>query len=150
MPPSSNKVLPFRGERHRATVLSWPIQAERRSKVRYPLYLGVRFRYFAEGSLLFGVGRTVDVSSSGVLVTSPRIISPHEIRAGVDVEMSIEWPPLLDGRISLQLFAMGRVVRLEPFHFAASFERHELRTMKSSHQPPVPSGADVIKWPPAG
>jgi hypothetical protein len=149
MPPSSSKILQFRGEHHGATVLSWPVLAERRSKVRYPLDLSVRFRYFAEGSLLFGVGRTVDVSSGGILVTCPRIISPHEIDVGMNVEMSIEWPPLLDGRISLQLFAVGWVVRRRPFDFAASFERYQLRTMKSAIQPDARSGADVIEWPPS-
>jgi hypothetical protein len=149
MPPSSSNVLPFRGEHHGAPVLSWPVAAERRSKLRYPLDLGVRFRYFAGGSLLFGAGRTVDLSSGGILVISPRVISPHEINVGEDVEMSIEWPPLLDGRITLQLFAVGWVVRRGPFHFAASFERYQLRTMKSSTQPAARSGADVIEWPPS-
>src|SRR5277367_5116335 len=99
--PSSSNVLPFPGEHPGPTVLNLPILAERRSKVRYPLELSVRYRYFAGGSLRFGAGRTMDVSSGGVLVASTRIISPHEMMVGEDVEMSIEWPPLLDGRISL-------------------------------------------------
>jgi hypothetical protein len=149
MPPSSSKVLHFPGEQNGATVLSWPILAERRSKVRYPLDLSVRFRYFAGGSLRYGVGRTVDVSSGGVLVVSQRILSPHEIDVGVNVEMSIEWPPMLDGRICLQLFAVGFVARRRPFDFAAAFERYQLRTMKSLRQPAARSGVDVIEWPPA-
>jgi hypothetical protein len=149
MPPSSSKVLPFPGEHPRATVLNWPVLVERRSKVRYPLDLSVRFRYFAGGSLLFGVGRTVDVSSGGVLVGSLRIPTPHEIGVGVNVEMSIEWPPLLDGRIALQLFAVGSVVRRRPLDFAASFEHYQLRTVKSSIKPAARLGADVTEWPPA-
>ncbi len=149
MPPSPSKILPFRAEHHGAPVLSWPVVAERRSKLRYPLDLSVRFRYFAGGSLLFGAGRTVDVSSGGILVASTRIIPPHEINVGEDVEMSIEWPPLLDGRISLQLFAVGWVVRRRPFDFAVSFERYQLRTMKRSSQPAARAGADVIEWPPS-
>jgi hypothetical protein len=148
MPPSSSKVLPFLREHPGATVLNWPVLVERRSKFRYPLDLGVRFRYFAGGSLLFGVGRTVDISSGGVLVGSTRIPTPHEISVGANVEMSIEWPPLLDGRISLQLFAVGWVVRRGPFDFAASFERYQLRTVKSSSHPATRSGADVSEWPP--
>jgi hypothetical protein len=149
MPSSSSKVLPFPTHHPGATVLNGPALVERRSKVRYPLDLSVRFRCFAGGSLRFGVGRTVDVSSGGVLVVSPRILSPLEIRVGVNVEMSIEWPPLLDGRISLQLFAVGWVVRHRPFDFAASFERYQIRTVKRSSQPAPRLKADVIEWPPA-
>ena len=149
MPLSSNKILPFLREHPAATVLNWPVPVERRSKLRYPLDLSVRFRYFAGGSLLFGVGRTVNVSSGGVLVVSPNILSLHEISVGVNVEMNIEWPPLLDGRISLQLFAVGWVVRRRPFDFAASFERHQLRTVKSSSLPTSRLEADVMEWSPA-
>ena len=148
MPPSSSSVLPFPGEHPAPTVLKWPIAAERRSKVRYPLELNVRFRYFAGGSLRFGTGHTVDVSSCGILVASTRIISPNELMVGENVEMSIEWPPLLDGRISLQLFAVGCVARRRPFDFAVSFERYQLRTMKRSSQPAARSGNNVIDWPP--
>jgi len=63
--------------------------------------------------------------------------------------MSIERPLLLDGRIPLQLFATGWVVRREPFEFAVSFERYQFRTLKRSDQPPVRSGGDVIEWPPS-
>jgi PilZ domain len=149
MPLLLNKVLPFPRDNPAATILNWPVPAERRSKVRYPLDLSVRFRYFSGGSLLFGVGRTADVSSSGVLVLSPRVLSPNELSVGVTVEMNIEWPPLLDGRISLQLFAVGWVVRRRPFDFAASFSRHQLRTVKSSSQPADRLVADVTEWLPA-
>jgi hypothetical protein len=149
MRPSSSKILPFQKEQRGAMVSNWPVLAERRTKVRYPLDLSVRFRSFPKGSLLFGAGRTVDMSSGGVLVVSQHVVSHEEIGVGALVEMSVEWPPLLDGRIPMQLFAIGCVVRRGPFDFAASFERYEFRTMKSSSQPPVRLGADVLEWPPS-
>lgn len=109
----------------------------------------MRFRYFAEGSFLFGVGRTVDVSSGGVLVVFPHILCQRAISVGDEVEMGIEWPPLLDGRISLQLFAVGCVVRRRPFDFAGSFERYQLRTTRSSSEPLVRLRTDVIERPPS-
>jgi hypothetical protein len=84
MPSSSSKVLPFPTHHPGATVLNGPALVERRSKVRYPLDLSVRFRCFAGKSLRLGAGRTVDVSSSGVLVVSPRVLSPHEISVGLN------------------------------------------------------------------
>ena len=107
-------------------VSPWPIPAERRVKVRYPLDLSVRFRYFHAGSRFSGAGLTVNLSSGGALVASK-----HRTHVGVLVEMSMEWPSMLDGRVSLQLIAVGRVVRIGPSLFAVSFERHEFRTMRS-------------------
>jgi hypothetical protein len=149
MPPSSSKTLPFQLEHRTAGVSSRLILTDRRSNARYPLDLSVRFRSFAKGSPLYGEGRAINVSSGGIFVVSPHIVSQHEIREGAHVEMNIEWPSLLDGRIPLQLCAVGWVVRRRPFDFAASFERYQFRTMKSSARPTVRLGADVLEWPPA-
>ncbi len=133
-------------ERHGAMIAIQPTPAERRSKLRYPLDLGVRFRPLA-GSLFCGAGRAVNVSSGGVLVVSRHVVSEHEFRVGALVEMSIEWPSLLDGRVPLQLFAVGRVVRHRASDFAAAFERYQFRTMKSSNLPHARLGGDVVQWP---
>jgi len=47
------------------------------------------------------------VSSGGVLVVFPHLIPQRAIIVGDEVEMGIECAPLLDGRISLQLFAVA-------------------------------------------
>jgi hypothetical protein len=44
------------------------------------------------------------------------------------LELNIEWPTLLDGRVSLRLCAVGRLVRCEASRFAVVFARHEFRT----------------------
>ena len=62
------------------------------------------------------------------------VVSEHEIRGGVKVEISIEWPSLLDGRIPLQLVTVGRVVRSAGVSFALSFERYQFRTLRSGVQ----------------
>src|SRR5580704_17895251 len=121
MRASSNGISLLPKQHHGALVSNWPVAEERRSKVRYPLDLSVRFRSFPKGSLLFGVGRTVDLSSGGVWIVSQEAVSQEEIGMGALIEMSMEWPSLLDGRISMQFFAIGRVVRRKPFDFAASF-----------------------------
>lgn len=71
------------------------------------------------------------MSSGGVLVASQ-----HPIIVGALVELSIEWPSLLDGRIPLQLIAIGRVLRGGTSHFAASFDRHEFRTLRGPSRSP--------------
>ena len=121
---------------------------ERRSKLRYPLDLNVRFRPLS-GSRFSGAGRAVNVSSGGILVVSRHVVSQHELCVGVRVEMSIDWPSLLDGRTPLQLCAVGRVVRRRAADFAASFERYQFRTMRSPSLPHAGSGGDVVEWPPS-
>jgi hypothetical protein len=121
------RILPFPGERRSSIVANWPVQAERRLKFRYPTDLSVRFRYYSAGTRVSGAGLAVNISSGGLLVASQ-----HQVAQGALVEMSIEWPCLLHGRIPLQLFAVGHVLRRGPSHFAATFDRHEFRTMKIS------------------
>jgi hypothetical protein len=106
--------------------------AERRLRFRYPLDLAVHVRAKGAGSSFSAVGLVVNVSSGGILVASER-----RFTAGALLEMRIVWPALLEGRIPLQLFALGRVLRSGTSTFAAAFERHEFRILRSS----IPSGA---------
>jgi hypothetical protein len=108
-----------------------PTPAERRLKLRYPLGLSVRFRSLSTGSGIYGEGHTVNLSSGGILVVS-QDVSQYEIHENSRVEMSIEWPFLLDGKVPLQLFALGRIIRSGAWDFAATFVRYEFRTMRAS------------------
>jgi hypothetical protein len=103
--------------------------AERRQKFRYPLDLNVRFGASRAPAGMSGEGVIVDMSSGGVLIASR-----DQPQVGELVEMRIEWPSLLDGRVPLQLIALGRILRQGPSRFAAAFERHEFRTMRRSRQ----------------
>ena len=96
---------------------------ERRSRVRFPLELRVRFRTLGKRDPVAGIGSVVNMSSGGVLVAFQ-----HEISAGTPVELNIEWPAALDGRVPLRLVAVGTVVRCEIASFAVGLERHHFRT----------------------
>jgi len=137
------------GGQQGAIVSNPPIPEERRLRFRYPLNLSVRFRFLSGTSRLSGAGRTVNVSSRGVLVASQHLISQQEISVPARVEMRIEWPSLLDGRTPLQLFPVGIVLRRGASDFAATFERYQFRTMRSSSQRPARLGGDVVEWPPS-
>ena len=103
---------------------------ERRSKVRFPLELRVRYRSLARRCPAAGTGVLMNMSRSGVLVSSE-----HGISEGVRVELSIEWPSLLDGRVPLQVVTVGRVVRCDPSHFAVVLSRYQFRTTKKTNLP---------------
>ena len=124
------------------------IPAERRRKFRYPLGLSVRFRCLSASPVVSGLGRAVNLSSSGVLVSFHNIASRHEISLGALVEMNVEWPFLLDDRIPLQLCAVGRVLRCGATDFAATLERYHFRTVRSAGQPGARLGGDLLEWPP--
>jgi hypothetical protein len=65
------------------------------------------------------------MSSAGVLVASET-----QLRPGARVELSIEWPSLLDGQVPLQLVAAGTIVRCEASYFAVRLIRHQFRTTR--------------------
>ncbi len=131
MPASTHtfsNVLPFR-EPLSVIAGGRNVPAERREKFRYRLNLSVRFGSSGAGSSLSGEGTIVNMSSGGALIASG-----DQPLVGELVEMRIEWPSLLDGRIPLQLIVLGRILRRGPSRFAAAFERHEFRTMQRSGQ----------------
>ena len=74
-----------------------------------------------------GNGKTVNISSSGVLFTSD-----NELQPGERLELSISWPVRLDNKYPLRLVARGRVVRLEPGRVAMQIQQHEFHTQASS------------------
>jgi hypothetical protein len=119
-----------------STVPIGQMRAERRFKPRYPLDLTVRFRCLS-GSFFSGAGQTLNLSSGGILVVSQKPVSLDEITVGGLLEMRIDWPSRLDGKVPLQLIAVGRVVRRRTAGFAATFEQYKFRTASAS-QPSLP------------
>src|SRR5215204_2761749 len=53
-----------------------------------------------------GTSQAIDLSSSGLRFLAERPLAP-----GLQVDVVINWPALLDGRIPLQLITTGVVVR---------------------------------------
>jgi hypothetical protein len=104
--------------------------AERRMRLRFPFELPVRFRSLGRVYSVAGAGWVRNMSSGGILVTYP-----HEISAGTPLELHIDWPTRLDGRIPLHLIAVGTVVRCDLFSFAVGLERYYFRTAGKSALP---------------
>jgi hypothetical protein len=79
------------------------------------------------GSEEMGVGRTVNMSSSGVLFTSEQPLFP-----GRRLELSVNWPAQLDNKCPLKLVARGRVIRSEAGRVAIEIQQYEFRTAGSA------------------
>ncbi len=98
---------------------------ERRSKVRFPLELRVSYRTLERGAGCSGDGWVVNLNKHGVLVSAQ-----HEIGVGARMELRIEWPSLLHGRVPLRLVTVGEVVRCDASSFALMVTRYQFRTAK--------------------
>src|SRR5690349_24728354 len=90
------------------TGLSSTLAAEdRRAARRYPINADLRFRVLRRGRVLeSGEGRTVDLSSGGVLFRADQALPP-----GVAIELEVSWPAgdFAPGAITLAI--AGRTVR---------------------------------------
>jgi hypothetical protein len=73
-----------------------------------------------------GAGRTVNMSSSGLLISSKQA----PVRAGARLQVIVDWPALLHGSTPLQLIAVCRVTRRLPAEFAVEFDQYQFKTKK--------------------
>ena len=98
-------------------------EPERRASRRFPVVMPLAYKVFRHTELIRGgVGRTVNMSSSGVLF---RADLPLE--RGCRIELSIEWP-LQDGkREPLRLQALCEIVRTQEEEAAVRIMRHVFR-----------------------
>jgi hypothetical protein len=104
---------------------------DRRGSNRFPFREHVRYRALsAKSSGLEGLGRTIDMSSSGV-----RFTTEAELSRGGLVECAVNWPARLDGACPLQLVAVGRVVRSDAASAVVRIAKYEFRTRKPRAEP---------------
>jgi hypothetical protein len=101
------------------------IGGERRTDRRYDINLNVRWKLIRRRRVLdSGTGKTVDVSSGGLLIETDR-----ELPSGLNIELSIAWPVLLHNVAPLQLVVAGRVVRAAGQRVGVRMVQHEFRTL---------------------
>ena len=97
---------------------------ERRRSSRFPIEREIRYKTLNQrAELLTGVGKTLNISSSGVLFTSE-----HDMALGTRLEVSISWPAQLNEKCLLNLVARGRVTRHAKGQLALQIQQYEFRT----------------------
>jgi hypothetical protein len=99
-------------------------EADRRGKSRFPLELEVSFCSAGKPPRTEGLGATVNMSSTGLLIRA----DDHKLFPGECLKVSIEWPWMLDQVTPLRLIAIGSVVRTRPREFALRLKRYQFRT----------------------
>ena len=98
---------------------------DRRGDRRYRIPLDLRWKLIHRRKVREeGVGRTIDLSSGGILFDANRHLPP-----GMSVEVSVSWPVLLHGAAAMQLVVLGRIVRSNESQVAIRGTKHEFRTV---------------------
>jgi hypothetical protein len=106
--------------------------SERRASSRFPIERELRYKTLSQrAETVNGVGKTLNISSSGVLFTSV-----HDLPIGTRLEVSISWPAQLNERCLLNLVARGRITRQEQGQLALQIQQYEFRTQSLSSLPP--------------
>jgi c-di-GMP-binding flagellar brake protein YcgR len=97
---------------------------ERRKSSRFPIEREIRYKTLNQRTeLQTGVGKTLNISSSGVLFTSE-----HDMPLGTRLEVAISWPAQLNDKCLLNLVARGRVTRHAKGQLALQIQQYEFRT----------------------
>ncbi|HEV3199775.1 MAG TPA: hypothetical protein VGZ73_17850 [Bryobacteraceae bacterium] len=96
----------------------------RRVDRRYPIDAELEYKLIYERNVFeTGQGKTINVSSSGILFESERALPP-----GMEIELSIAWPARLGDAVRLKLCVSGRTVRAQGKCTAVLIQRHIFRT----------------------
>ena len=114
-------------------------EADRRRSDRFAIEREIRYRALNKrGGEEAGEGKTVNMSSSGVLFTSGQILRP-----GRRIELAISWPAQLNNKCALKLVARGRIVRFENGLAAMEIQQYEFRTLAAASRTGVDTVASV-------
>ena len=101
---------------------------ERRGTSRFPVREDVRYRVLhSKSENVSGSGTTLNIGSGGILFTTA-----EKLPLGRTVELSVNWPAMLNGNCPLQFVATGRVVRSEDTRAAVRIDRYEFKTRSVS------------------
>ena len=99
-------------------------EAERRATDRFPLENELRYKLVEARRLPeTGHGRTLNMSSGGILFTAERALP-----VGLRVEVSVDWPAQLNEHCRLKLVALGKVVRSDIASAAIRIEKYDFHT----------------------
>ena len=97
---------------------------ERRQKIRFPIIRDVRYRLLDDDTLAdYGAGETIDMGSGGISFSTGQ-----QLKEGCYIELSINWPVLLDDICPMRLVVYGQVLRSDCSGTACTVDKYEFRT----------------------
>jgi hypothetical protein len=116
-------------------------ERERRAKRRFQIEQEIRYKMlYGQRIAETGIGKTMNISSSGVWLSTENMLT-----SGMPVELSMNWPVLLNDSCPMKLMIYGCVVRSNEKGAAVAIERYEFRTQgsKGFQQPGIPAPVEL-------
>jgi hypothetical protein len=108
-------------------------EQDRRSKRRFQIEQDVRYKMlYGQRIAETGLGKTKNISSGGVWFSTESMLT-----TGMPVELSMNWPVLLNDSCPMKLMIYGCVVRSNDKGAAVAIERYEFRTQGTRQFQPV-------------
>ena len=99
------------------------IHGDRRTERRYSYEMELQFSYTVRGATYYGSGITADLSRGAV-----RFVADDPIPDGVDVELRIAWPFLLQNVCPLELVVRGATMSTGDRGTILRMKHYEFRT----------------------
>ena len=99
------------------------LAAERRGSLRFGLELEIRYVVLGANPPESAIGKTIDISSSGIRFVARRPLSP-----GAVLDIALDWPAALHGTVPLQLAGTAMVVRTSDCETAVRLLHHQFKT----------------------
>lgn len=97
---------------------------DRRSGYRFPVEAKLRYLLLKGKTIVAaGYGKTINISSSGLLFQSKRSLEEHQ-----QIEISMAWPARINGSVGMQLRVSGETVRMQGDCTAVRIAHHEFHT----------------------
>ena len=119
-------------------------ERERRTKRRFEIDQEVKYKMlYGQRIAETGSGRTMNISSGGIWFTTLNMLT-----SGMPVELSLNWPVLLNDSCPMKLMIYGCVVRSNEKVAGVAIERYEFRTSgaRAFQQPAMPPPVEM-RWP---
>ena len=108
-------------------------EQDRRTKRRFQIEQDVRYKMlYGQRIAETGLGKTKNISSGGVWFSTESMLT-----TGMPVELSMNWPVLLNDSCPMKLMIYGCVVRSNDKGAAVAIERYEFRTQGTRQFQPV-------------
>ena len=125
--------------RERAPEAPQSFRTDARLHPRYPIALDLQYKLLNKGRVeRFGFGRTVNISSGGVLFEANDILETNDLRDNSGIILKMNWPVLLYEGCALSLVLSGRIVRNDAARLAVRIEHLEFRTARITAQRAIP------------
>ncbi len=110
---------------------------EGRLKKRFGIVLPLTYKV-VKGKGGAGSGTTINISSTGVRFTTEAPLVP-----GLQVELSLPWPALLNDTVPMKLVIEATVIRASAIDAAVKIRSYEFHTQR---QRPTTHATNVVQW----